>query len=72
MVTNYYYVLILQKDCCEACKVGLIVGASTNRCSLDPFYFGQPWDEAYMNCCNEFKADDDNVFILTEEDERNY
>lgn len=55
------------QDCCEACKVGLIVGASLSRCSLEPFGFGQPWDESYFSCCYELKADD--AFVLTEEDE---
>lgn len=47
--------------------MGLIVGASLTGCSLEPFGFGQPWDEAYTSCCNELKADD--AFVLTEEDE---
>uniref|UniRef100_A0A336K111 CSON005259 protein n=1 Tax=Culicoides sonorensis TaxID=179676 RepID=A0A336K111_CULSO len=58
------------KNCCESCKVGLLVGSTSNRCILDPFYFGVPWDEVYLNCCNEIKGDD-NEFILTEEDEKN-
>lgn len=58
------------KNCCESCKVGLLVASTTNRCTLDPFYFGAPWDEVYTNCCNEIKGDDE--FILTEEDESNY
>lgn len=55
------------QDCCEACKIGLVVGSSPNLCSLEPFTFGNPWDDVYKNCCNEMKADDS--FVLTEEEE---
>lgn len=55
-------------DCCEACKIGLVVGSSSNKCSVDPFAFGSPWDEVYDGCCKDIKQD---TFILNEEDENN-
>ncbi|XP_052902971.1 latent-transforming growth factor beta-binding protein 4 [Anopheles moucheti] len=42
-------------DCCEACKIGLVVGSSANKCSVEPFTFGSPWDEIYDDCCNDIK-----------------
>ncbi|XP_035894268.1 fibulin-1 isoform X2 [Anopheles stephensi] len=43
-------------DCCEACKIGLVVGSSANKCSVEPFAFGSPWDEIYDDCCeNEIR-----------------
>ncbi|XP_035788018.1 fibulin-1-like isoform X3 [Anopheles albimanus] len=47
-------------DCCEACKIGLVVGSSGNKCSVEPFAFGSPWDEIYDGCCNDIKSEDIN------------
>ncbi|XP_055626576.1 fibulin-1 isoform X3 [Toxorhynchites rutilus septentrionalis] len=55
-------------DCCEACKIGLVVGSSSSKCSVEPFAFGSPWDEVYDGCCKDIKQGDD-TFILNEEDE---
>ncbi|XP_038110721.1 fibulin-1 isoform X3 [Culex quinquefasciatus] len=55
-------------DCCEACKIGLVVGSSSSKCSVDPFAFGSPWDEVYDGCCKDIKQD---TFILNEDDENN-
>ncbi|XP_055536331.1 fibulin-1 isoform X5 [Wyeomyia smithii] len=55
-------------DCCEACKIGLVVGSSASKCSVDPFAFGSPWDEVYDGCCKDIKQGEDS-FILNEEDE---
>ncbi|XP_065089708.1 fibulin-1 isoform X2 [Ochlerotatus camptorhynchus] len=57
-------------DCCEACKIGLVVGSSSNKCSVEPFAFGSPWDDVYDGCCKDIKQGDD-TFILNEEDENN-
>ncbi|XP_055536321.1 fibrillin-1 isoform X1 [Wyeomyia smithii] len=57
-------------DCCEACKIGLVVGSSASKCSVDPFAFGSPWDEVYDGCCKDIKQGEDS-FILNEEDENN-
>ncbi|XP_021709534.1 fibulin-2 isoform X2 [Aedes aegypti] len=57
-------------DCCEACKIGLVVGSSSSKCSVEPFAFGSPWDEVYEGCCKDIKQGDD-TFILNEEDENN-
>ncbi|XP_058457725.1 fibulin-1 isoform X3 [Malaya genurostris] len=57
-------------DCCEACKIGLVVGSSSSKCSVEPFAFGSPWDEVYDGCCKDIKQGDD-TFILNEEDENN-
>jgi fibulin 1/2 len=56
-------------DCCEACKIGLVVGISFNKCSMEPFAFGTPWDEVYESCCMEIKRADS--FIIPKE-ERDY
>nr|XP_040234609.2 fibulin-1 isoform X2 [Anopheles coluzzii] len=45
-------------DCCEACKIGLVVGSSANKCSVEPFAFGSPWDEIYDACCNDIKKEE--------------
>ncbi|XP_058053423.1 fibulin-1 [Anopheles bellator] len=56
-------------DCCEACKIGLVVGSSGNKCSVDPFAFGSPWDEIYDGCCNDIKKEGE-VILLGAHDER--
>lgn len=42
-----------RKDCCEACKLGLISGSMGTACVFQNFEFGPPWDEAYHVCCME-------------------
>lgn len=54
--------------CCEACKIGLLNGATDNDCPLDPFMFGAPFDDSYMYCCREMKASD--TFYIPEGEER--
>ncbi|XP_069694529.1 fibrillin-2 isoform X2 [Periplaneta americana] len=41
------------KDCCEACKLGLISGSMGMECAFQNFEFGPPWDKAYQACCVE-------------------
>lgn len=53
------------KDCCEACKIGLIVGSTMDKCSLGNFEFGSPWDESYEQCCTGWKTTGE-PFILPE------
>lgn len=55
------------KACCEACKVGLIIGAMTEECSTEVLY-GTPFDDSYNYCCNEMKAGDS--FTLSEGDSK--
>lgn len=50
------------KDCCESCKIGLIVGSGGyDNCSLSTFQFGSPLDESYELCCNSMK--DEYYFV---------
>ncbi|KAE8752650.1 hypothetical protein FOCC_FOCC000772 [Frankliniella occidentalis] len=39
------------KDCCEACKLGMISGSLWQSCELKRFSFGLPWDAAFHECC---------------------
>ncbi|XP_065572230.1 fibrillin-2-like isoform X12 [Artemia franciscana] len=39
------------KDCCEACKLGLVSGTMNLGCTMKNYKFGLPWDEAYQSCC---------------------
>lgn len=55
------------KNCCEACKVGLIVGAMQEECSMGILY-GIPFDDSYNYCCNEMKTSDS--FVLTDDDSK--
>lgn len=55
------------KDCCEACKIGLVMSTTVNQCGLKDFTFGSPWDEVSRSCCDE--AVDQNVFELDESDQ---
>lgn len=55
------------KNCCEACKVGLIVGAMQEECSMGVLY-GIPFDDSYNFCCNEMKTGDS--FVLTDDDSK--
>lgn len=55
------------KACCEACKVGLIVGAMTEECPTEVLY-GTPFDDSYNYCCNEMKSGDS--FTLADGDSK--
>lgn len=55
------------KTCCEACKVGLIIGAMTEECSTEVLY-GIPFDDSFNYCCNEMKTTD--TFVLAEGDSK--
>lgn len=57
-------------SCCEACKIGLVAGASDEDCSLEPFAYGPPFDDSYKYCCLEQKTD--GAFYLNEGDESNF
>lgn len=41
------------KDCCEACKIGMVMSTSLNQCGMQTFTFGSPWDEVSRTCCDE-------------------
>lgn len=51
------------KNCCEACKVGLVLGAMQEECSMGVLY-GIPFDDSFNYCCNEIKTTD--TFVLGE------
>lgn len=53
------------KNCCEACKVGLVVGSMQEECSMGVLY-GIPFDDSYNYCCNEMKTTD--TFVLTDDE----
>lgn len=53
------------KNCCESCKIGLVLGAIQEECSLKLSY-GSPFDESYNYCCNEMKTGD--AFVLSDND----
>lgn len=55
------------KDCCEACKIGLLMSTTLNQCGMN-FTFGSPWDEVSRACCDEL-AGSDNAFVLDADDE---
>lgn len=61
------------KDCCEACKIGLVMSTTVNQCGMKSFTFGSPWDEVSRTCCDEvfesFESDpesDPNSFTIGE------
>ncbi|XP_012149839.2 uncharacterized protein LOC100874867 [Megachile rotundata] len=41
------------RDCCEACKLGILTGSMGQGCSFKSFSFGNPWDPAFLECCYE-------------------
>lgn len=51
------------KNCCEACKVGMVLGGIQEECSLGVLY-GIPFDDSYNYCCNEMKSSD--TFVIGE------
>lgn len=55
------------KNCCEACKVGLILGAMQESCTME-LQYGSPFDDSFNFCCNEMKATDDTI-VLSEDSE---
>lgn len=50
------------KNCCEACKVGLILGAMQESCTME-LQYGSPFDDSFNYCCNEMKATDDTIVL---------
>ena len=54
------------KNCCEVCKIGLVVGTTQDVCSIEPFAYGQPFDDAFNYCCQDIKTGDE--FVLTDDD----
>lgn len=40
------------KNCCEACKIGLVIGATSSECE-NTIEYGHPFDASYTYCCNE-------------------
>lgn len=53
------------KNCCEACKVGLVLGSMHGECSIGVLY-GPPFDDSYNYCCHEMRSGD--TFVLTEDE----
>ncbi|XP_022257963.1 fibulin-1-like, partial [Limulus polyphemus] len=43
---------VTHKDCCDGCKIGLIVAGMNMPCLLSNFPFQSPWHEAYIDCCS--------------------
>ncbi|XP_059468344.1 fibrillin-1-like [Neocloeon triangulifer] len=41
-----------RRDCCSACKLGMIVSSMGMTCASQEFLFGSPWNVAYMTCCS--------------------
>ncbi|XP_076756473.1 uncharacterized protein LOC143426737 [Xylocopa sonorina] len=41
------------RDCCEACKLGILTGSMGQGCAFKKFTFGDPWDPAFLECCHE-------------------
>lgn len=58
------------KDCCEACKIGLVMSTTVNQCGMKTFTFGSPWDEVSRTCCNEL-FDSNSFEIDVDESELN-
>lgn len=55
------------KNCCEACKVGLILGAMQESCTME-LQYGSPFDDSFNYCCNEMKTTDDTI-VLSDDSE---
>lgn len=55
-------------NCCEACKIGLLVGVN-NNCSVGQYIYGSPFDDSYNYCCAEVKTPPSDTFYLHEGDE---
>lgn len=55
------------KNCCEACKIGLILGAMQESCTME-LQYGSPFDDSFNYCCNEMKSTDDTI-VLSEDSE---
>jgi fibulin 1/2 len=46
------------QDCCEACKIGLVIGSTSNSCSTENSLFGSPWDDIIEDCCTDIREAD--------------
>lgn len=58
------------KDCCEACKIGLVIGSTNQQCLNDNSLFGSPWDDIIEDCCTDIReAEDGEGSNETEESE---
>ncbi|XP_037077300.1 fibrillin-3-like isoform X2 [Pollicipes pollicipes] len=44
---------VFYKDCCEGCKLGLLVGPMGMGCSFTRFKFGHPWENSFLSCCSD-------------------
>ncbi|XP_043217552.1 fibulin-2-like isoform X2 [Amphibalanus amphitrite] len=44
------------KDCCEGCRLGLVVGPMGMGCSFTRFKLGQPWENSFVSCCIDRSA----------------
>ncbi|XP_076276277.1 uncharacterized protein LOC143207096 [Lasioglossum baleicum] len=50
------------RDCCEACKLGILTGSMGQGCSFQRFSFGIPWDPAFLECCHEASPSTSTTF----------
>lgn len=57
------------QDCCEACKIGLVIGSTSQQCSTDAFSFGSPWDDIIEDCCSDIRDSDSEGEETSEESE---
>lgn len=55
------------KNCCESCKIGMILGRMQEECSMGVLY-GIPFDDSFNYCCNEMKSSD--TFVLAEDESK--
>ncbi|KAF0292000.1 Fibulin-2 [Amphibalanus amphitrite] len=44
------------EDCCEGCRLGLVVGPMGMGCSFTRFKLGQPWENSFVSCCIDRSA----------------
>ncbi|XP_006623621.1 fibrillin-1-like [Apis dorsata] len=50
------------RDCCEACKLGILTGSMGQGCAFKKFTFGNPWDPAFLECCYEASPSTTTIF----------
>jgi hypothetical protein len=63
-----FVIISFEKDCCEACKIGLVIGSTSQQCSTDNPLFGSPWDDIIEDCCTDIReSDGDELVPETEE-----
>lgn len=55
---NFHLSSAPPQDCCEACKIGLVIGSTSQQCSTDGFSFGSPWDDIIEDCCSDIRDGD--------------